>query len=279
MVGREVRVTANSGISVVSGFVNGKGAAVSLDLGMVISIRESESANNDKNVDMILDNLKARYGGNRDLSVKVLRRLPSSQGLKSSSAIVGGIMLGYAALNQIDLTDEEILRDGSELSRELKMSATGATDDLASSVLGGLCITDNYRGKLIKRQIVEEKPVIILTTNRKRESFKFGNNDFSFLRKAYDEMWERVNRLNYEYTAIVNGNYMGTLSGSSLDYEKLQYLNFSYAGVNGKGPSVFLIYRNSNDRSRDVSILKGRSVKYISTRISNRSAHVEWVRK
>lgn len=279
MAGREVRVTTNSGISVVSGFVNGKGAAVSLDLGMVISLRESESTGNDKNVNMILDNLKERYGGIKDLSVRVLRRLPSSQGLKSSSAIAGGIMLGYAALNGIDLTDEQILRDGSELSRELKMSATGATDDLASSVIGGLCITDNYKGRMIKRQGVEEKPVIILTTNRKRESFRFGNNDFSFLRRAYDDMWERVNRFNYEYTAIINGNYMGTLSGSSLDYEKLRDLNFSHAGVNGKGPSVFLIYRNGNDRSKDISVLKGRNIKFISTRLTNRGASVEWVRR
>ncbi|MCL4344798.1 MAG: shikimate kinase [Candidatus Thermoplasmatota archaeon] len=279
MAGREVRVTTNSGISVVSGFVNGKGAAVSLDLGMVISLRESESTGNDKNVNMILDNLKERYGGIKDLSVRVLRRLPSSQGLKSSSAIAGGIMLGYAALNGIDLTDEQILRDGSELSRELKMSATGATDDLASSVIGGLCITDNYKGRMIKRQGVEEKPVIILTTNRKRESFRFGNNDFSFLRRAYDDMWERVNRFNYEYTAIINGNYMGTLSGSSLDYEKLRDLNFSHAGVNGKGPSVFLIYRNGNDRSKDISVLKGRNIKFISTRLTNRGAGVEWVRR
>ncbi|MGP6207761.1 shikimate kinase [Cuniculiplasma sp. SKW3] len=279
MAGREIRVTTNSGISVVSGFVNGKGAAVSLELAMVISLRESENTGNDKNINMILDNLKERYGGTAKLSVRVLKRLPSSQGLKSSSAIVGGIMLGYMALNNIDITNEKLLKDGSELSRELKMSATGATDDLASSLLGGLCITDNYNGKLIKRQNVEEKPVIILTTNRKRESFRFGNNDFSFLRKAYEDMWERVNRFNYEYTAIINGNYMGNLSGSSLDYEKLQYLNFSHAGVNGKGPSVFLIYRNGNDRMKDVAVLKGRGIKFVSSRLTNRGAYLEWVRK
>jgi shikimate kinase len=72
---------------------------------------------------------------------------------------------------------------------------------------------------------------------------------------------------------------MGTLSGSSLDYEKLRDLNFSHAGVNGKGPSVFLIYRNGNDRSKDISVLKGRNIKFISTRLTNRGASVEWVRR
>ncbi len=275
---KELRITANSGISVVSGFVTGKGAAVALELGMVISVREWKDPENDRNVQRLLEIMKERYGGNNEFSVRVLKRLPSSQGLKSSSAIVGGILMAYAEMNGIELSQEEMLRDGSEISRETKMSATGATDDLAISLLGGLCIANNYEGKLIKRQIIEEKPVIILTTNRKKESFKFGSNDFSFLNRAYEDMWNRVNRYNFEYTAIINGNYMGTISQSKLDYEKLQNLNFSYAGVNGKGPSVFLIYRNTADRSKDASILKAKGIKFISTRLSNRPAYVERIK-
>ena len=142
---KSVTVTVHGGISVVSAFPCGKGASVALEIPLATSI---EPGGRPGEFEYIVKSISDRLGGDVNFSISVVSGIPERQGLKSSSALVGSILLAYAAYNNIELDDSEFLKIGSEVSLETSLSATGATDDLAASIFGGLCMTDNIHKNL-----------------------------------------------------------------------------------------------------------------------------------
>ncbi|MHB1439822.1 MAG: shikimate kinase [Cuniculiplasma sp.] len=273
---RKLLLKMNSGISVMSAFVNWKGAALALDYRMHISVSEGDMKDNQWNIRRVLSILRREYGRESDLKVTVERKIPSGMGLKSSSALVSGIVKAYFTFNDMDVGTDEIVSVSSKISREIKISATGAADDLYASLTGGLCITDNRKSILLKRYNIKEKQYIIITSGGKRSSYDFGKMDLSFLKNAYARMGQRLNSYNFEDIAIMNGFYLSSITGFEIPGDILKPLRFNIMGINGKGPSTFLQYDNPKTVERDCKLLDKMRINFIVASSINLPFSCEW---
>ncbi len=273
---RTLILNMNSGISILSAFVNWKGAALALDYQMEITARKGDAKKNQWNIRRMLSILKNSYGKDSELQIDVSRKIPSGMGLKSSSALVSGVVKAYSIFNDMNMETEDIVTVSSRISRQIKVSATGASDDLYASILGGLCVTDNRNAKLLRHYRIREKHYIIITSRDRRSSYDYGKMDLSFLRNAYERMFQRLNSYNFEDIAIMNGFYLGTVSGIDMPGEILNKLRFNIMGINGKGPSLFLQYENPKTLERDIEILRRGNVSFLVASSTNLPSSHEW---
>jgi len=96
-----------------------------------------------------------RAGADGGAHVRTETEIPTAAGLKSSSAAANAAVL--AALSAVDAADverAEAARLGVRAARETGVTATGAFDDAAASMLGGLVVTDNDDDRLLHRDDV-----------------------------------------------------------------------------------------------------------------------------
>ena len=75
--------------------------------------------------------------------------IPIAAGLKSSSAAANATVLATAAAVGAELSPVEACRIGVAAAREVGVTVTGAFDDAAASMLGGLVLTDNDRDEVL----------------------------------------------------------------------------------------------------------------------------------
>jgi shikimate kinase len=273
---QKLKLNMNSGLSVLSAFVNWRGAALALNYQMELEAKRGNIKENQWNIRKVLSMLKGEFGKDENLVINVNKKIPSGMGLKSSSALVSAIVTTYSLMNELNLDTEKIVQISSKISRGIRISATGASDDLYASLLGGLCITDNRKSLLIKRYIVKEKHYIIIIPDKKKSSFEMGKVDIGFLRNTYDRMFQRLNSYNYEDIAVMNGFYLSSVTESFLPGDVLRGLHFVKSGINGKGPSIFLQYENIKLRERDLEILNTKNVKTLVASSSNEKSTYEW---
>lgn len=84
--------------------------------------------------------------------IQTVSEIPVSKGLKSSSTAANAILLAAADALHLNLSPEKILSCNTISSIHAGVSITGALDDAAASLFGGLVFTDNNRSKIIARK-------------------------------------------------------------------------------------------------------------------------------
>ena len=175
------RAFANGAVSVVNAIVTGHaGASLAVDLRtdakvtLLEDVPEVEVVIDGKDAGaegalarLVLKGVVARLGqpdwGGR---VETTSTIPSSRGLKSSSAAANAVAL---AANQAferyegrALDKSVLLETAIEAALDAGVTITGAFDDASASLLGGLCVTDNKARKLLHREDADESLVALL---------------------------------------------------------------------------------------------------------------------
>lgn len=84
--------------------------------------------------------------------IQTVSQIPVSKGLKSSSTAANAILLATADALHLNISPEKILSCNTISSIHAGVSITGALDDAAASLFGGLVFTDNHHGKIIARK-------------------------------------------------------------------------------------------------------------------------------
>ncbi|MGP6220303.1 shikimate kinase [Caldiplasma sukawensis] len=264
-----MKIYTNSGISVLSAFATGRGSAVATKMQMCI-----ESTNKIVKETDHISQLISEFTGGDQIHFRVIQEIPQMQGLKSSSAIVGGALMLNILTNNIEIKMDDILKIGSEISIKLGLSATGATDDLAASLLGGLTICDNKERKLIKRLDVPPLYAIIISFSGEISSKKFGDNDFSTIRDLFPDPYE-INEKNFLEIAVKNGFLLSKISGFKIPENIVKNSSANYLGINGRGPSLFLIYDDSGKMENDHRLFLKMGFTVYKTILNNRG--FEWL--
>jgi shikimate kinase len=267
----------NSGLSIISAFAAWKGAALALDRQMIMRIRETDSPKSSRNINMILKILSRDFGKPANFTVDIAQKIPSGMGLKSSSALVAGIVKGYFLMNDMEKDTNEIVSISSKISREVRVSTTGAADDLYASLLGGLCVTDNRKNFLARRYNISSTNYVMITSPKKISSYEMKRVDLSHLKSIYHRMWQRVNTFNYEDMAVMNGFYLSTAIGKTMDMPDLSDLSFNWFGINGKGSSLFLRYDRQEIMARDVEEIGHRGYNCFVAKSTNTGASYKWL--
>lgn len=91
------------------------------------------------------------YGG----TVRTESEVPVAAGLASSSAAANAAVLATCSALGVDPDPLAACRLGVRAAREAGVTATGAFDDAAASMLGGVAVTDNGDNELLVHDAVE----------------------------------------------------------------------------------------------------------------------------
>ncbi|MEM0139044.1 MAG: shikimate kinase [Ferroplasma sp.] len=239
-------IKANGGISVISAFSNGTGAAASIELPMLTYLYEAHKDEfNSKPVKDTVDFIRNIYSISNNYKIVIRSSIPPARGLKSSSAMTLSIVYGILKINGINASDEDILKLSAEASIYNKTSITGAIDDLSSSYYGGLCVTDNIHNKLISRSKMDDYYVLIGYGKNRRKTYGLNVNNLSKYAQFYMHL-EALLSSGFVYeTMMLNGYIFESKIGGN---RKLVNYMFShgaiYAGQSGKGPAIFGIFND-----------------------------------
>ena len=156
--------TAPGAATIINAIATLKGSAFAVDMRTRATVELEEGASGvegstDVDVDTTLietcvrktaESVGVEVGG----TVRTETEIPPESGLKSSSAAANATVL--ATLDALDAVNAleplEATLVGVESAREAGVTITGALDDAAASMLGGVVLTDNSKDELIRRE-------------------------------------------------------------------------------------------------------------------------------
>lgn len=245
------RGLSRAAVTVVNALATGLGAALGIDMkaeaeaelidapGEVVvesDVREGEGLVRESAMEVL-----RAYGAEKAHGVRVAVRseVPVARGLKSSSAVSNAVVLAVARALGVELPSERALEMAVEASIRAGVTVTGALDDAAASLLGGLVVTDNYGRRLVRRYSVEGLKVVLLIPPSRRYTSRVEAEMLraysSLLRLAWSEAlagrWEEAMNLN------------GLVVSSALGYPTQPLVEALRRGAraaspSGKGPAL-----------------------------------------
>lgn len=155
--------------TIINAIATWKGSAFGIDLKTDAEVRLSgdskitgtiEEGGNPGLIERCVELVFKRFGYQGGATVTTSSEIPIASGLKSSSAAANASVL--AALCAIGESMEPIdaALIGVQAAKEAGVTITGAFDDAAASMLGGVVVTDNRSSTLILREELDSEVVI-----------------------------------------------------------------------------------------------------------------------
>ncbi len=169
--------------TVVNAMPSGRGAAFSVNLKTLAEVRLSDDPSIEVEIsggagegkELAIESFKGtleHFGLKCGARIKTRSDIPIARGMKSSSAASNAIVLATLDAIGKELDPLDIIRTGVGASLRSRVSLTGAMDDASASLLGGLRVTDNSRGIILKSLDLEPMSAIFLIPDERRYSGK-----------------------------------------------------------------------------------------------------------
>ncbi|MDG6928440.1 MAG: shikimate kinase [Nitrososphaerota archaeon] len=252
------RGRCHGAVSIVNAIPSGRGAAVGVALGTEAAVEMSRGAggwsvsSNGASVsspllvrtaELVLASRgePAGFGGRIDVSTEI----PMGRGLKSSSSSSVAVALAVlSALGERRYRPEELLRWSVDASLATGVSVTGAMDDAAACLLGGVNHCDNSKRLLLRSSPSEQRLAVLIKvppTGSNR-----GTADLGLVRKfagVADGVFD-MSMAGMHWPAMTLN---GLLCSSLFGYESepaLQAVRGGAlgAGLSGTGPAVAAVF-------------------------------------
>jgi shikimate kinase len=205
-----------------------------------------------------LRELGVRLGKHETLQIEIESEIPIAVGLKSSSAIstaVVGAILNLFSNYGSAKSSEKILKTSCNASKDSGASITGAYDDAAASLLGGLVVSDNSKMKLLKHSRVPPSLGTIVKILVPKQKKMFTSSVDRSVYSKYNSMCLEAFRYACE-SEIAQAMLMNSVvQCAALGYSIMPVISAlsegaCCSGVSGKGPAVSAICRNSKEGRR-----------------------------
>lgn len=248
---------AHGAVTVVNAIPAGKGAAFGIELATQATVElergdgptqvtiqapghdPAETKGEDALVHACLEVVQAHVGETLCGRVATDSQLPIARGLKSSSVAANALIL--ALLDALDEPAEAgtVLELSVQAARRAGVTVTGALDDAAASLLGGLVLTDNQQDVVEGRKPIRTDPVVLLlvpaTTRYTQETGDRLAPMAGLARRAMD----LARQDSWAHALTLNGLAVATCLGEALDptYRALAAGALA-AGTTGTGPAV-----------------------------------------
>jgi shikimate kinase len=141
-------------------------------------------------------------------------------------------LLGY------DYYYYDILRINTSVSRKCGVSVTGALDDAAASLLGGLVVTDNRRDIILRRYTIDKYDVLLAYPEYGVKTSRYIDRDFTFIGGVLSMVTDMLYDGNWREAMTLNGIIYSSLLGYDVKpiYIALE-AGAEAASLSGKGPS------------------------------------------
>ena len=274
--------TALGAGTIINAIATWKGSAFGIDLQTSAEVQLNSSdrikgtikgGGNPKLIERCVQLVFEKFDYQDGATVKTKSEVPIASGLKSSSAAANASVL--AALDAIgekmEPLDAALL--GVQAAKDARVTITGAFDDAAASMLGGVVVTDNRELSLISRDVMESE-VIIYAPMEKAYSSKTDVKRSRIVAPWVDMAYELCIEGNYEKAMTLNG----FLYCSALGFDTGPMLMALEAGVegtslSGTGPAyTALAHGETANRVADAwSVLDGRIIR---TKVNNNGAQI-----
>jgi len=270
-------------VSIVNAIAIGKGSTLGIDTfvettltkkeGKGIHITSENKTISSRLINKLIENMiPKKILDNTKLELDFKSNIPTGYGLKSSSAISSAVILSCAKAFGKTMSDEDILKLGAKTSIQAKVSITGAYDDACACHFGGFNVTDNFKMKLLHRELAQKElqAIIFLPKSRKRGNLK----KLKEFRDAFEKSWQLAKNSDYWNAAILNGIATTAILNSEPDLiMKLMEKGALCATISGNGPSIMAI----TDKKNKIRIQKefsGLDGKIMVANINNKRACV-----
>jgi shikimate kinase len=171
---RRGTATALGAATVLNAVANWKGSAFGVDLKTSAEVVLDDSPRVKGDVPGIDDHLIVRsvervlqrFGVDAGGVVRTKSEIPLARGLKSSSAAANAAVLATLDALGEDLDPAEATRIGVAAAKDAGVTITGAFDDASASMLGGVVVTENREMKLLKREELESKVLLLVPEDK-----------------------------------------------------------------------------------------------------------------
>ncbi|MCL7474693.1 MAG: shikimate kinase [ANME-2 cluster archaeon] len=272
--------TALGAGTIINAIATWKGSAFGIDLhtGAEVKLNSTDrikgiikGGGNPKLIERCIQLVFEKFNCQDGATVRTTSEVPIASGLKSSSAAANASVL--AALDAIgenmEPLDAALL--GVQAAKDAGVTITGAFDDAAASMLGGVVITDNRELSLISRNVLESE-VIIYAPRKKAYSSRTDVTRSRLVAPWVDMAYGLCIEGKYEQAMTLNGFIYCSALGFRTE-PMLMALEVGVEGVSlsGTGPAyTALVHGETADRLVDVwSALDG---KVIRTEVNNKGA-------
>ena len=254
---------AHSAVTIINAMANGKGGAIGIDLKVTADVKIiDEGINGDIHirgreysdftlVEHVKDVIEKEFDIEFGINIDIDSEIPIGKGLKSSSAVSNALTKAIVESLNIDLKDKEIINLGIKASKKAGVTITGAYDDASASYYGGVCLTDNSCNEILKRESIEEKPVILLLPEKTVLTSSLKNKNFENIKPFIDVIFETALDGNWREASFLNGivyslffRYDPKLMQEVLEWSEV-------VGLSGKGPAFYSI-TNNPEKVRDI---------------------------
>lgn len=270
------RARANGAVSVVNAIVTGHaGASLAIDLHtearvtLVEDVPEVEVVIDGEDageegilarlcVKAVLARLGAPDWGGR---VETTSTIPSSRGLKSSSAAANAIVLAtnhaFHLYEGRALARGELLAAAIEAALDAGVTITGAFDDASASMDGGLVVTDNAKRLVLHREEIDPAlRAVLLVPASKTPTASVRDLPYGpFARFALDAH-ALARKGEWMRAMTLNGLYTAALYGAPASWTRVALgAGALAAGLSGTGPAFAAIAREGDAGAVEKALL------------------------
>ena len=264
------RGEARGAVTIVNAIAAGKGCAVGVDLrtwaevelvpGEGVEVRMDGLPDEPvKLVELCVQAVLERFSIKKRAMVRTGSQIPVSRGLKSSSAAANAVILAALDALQAEMTATDVLRMNADVSMSAGVSVTGAMDDAAASLLGGVVFTDNHARTLIRRERFDLcDRVVIAVPERMIRKSGLPRERIVLYRALAEEAFRLAWNGEYVKAMTLNSLIYGAALG--LDQElpiKALRAGAVASGISGTGPAVASFVDASSERPVAEAMGKG----------------------
>ncbi|MGI0090906.1 MAG: shikimate kinase [Nitrososphaerales archaeon] len=261
-------VTTHSAISVVNAIPAGKGATIGIDIPCTVRVILTQQNKSGLNkikiasktrdphdlvrtaVEYALAEGCFRIPRSMELRIQIKSKIPDAVGLKSSSAVSVAAAKAVFGLFAKKIDFRAILKISCNASKDSKASLTGAYDDAAASLLGGVVFADNSRFEIIKHTSVPEnlgtKVAILLPVHKSRLTSSIDRSVYSRYRKENLLAFQYALEGKIGQAMVLNSIIQSAALGYSTEPVSSALLEGARAaGITGKGPAIAALCSDS----------------------------------
>jgi shikimate kinase len=253
------RGTAFGAVSIVNAIAGGKGvtASVALTTEAIVDIErgegpwEARSGLATEVVRRVLESKGLDYGRHA-CRIETRSEIPVRAGLKSSSSSSVAVALAtLAALGDNAYDATRVLGYSVEASLSAGVSITGALDDAASCLMGGINHADNLKRQVVKTKAFESPLRVVIKVPKQRNRRDSMKLEFVRRFSKYADAAFNMSLAGDPWGAMVLN---GIIYSSILGYDpapalRAVSLGALGSGLSGTGPSVAAVFRPDDNRA------------------------------
>lgn len=265
----------NGAITVINAIASWRGSAIGIEMEVSAKARASNEFSVSPEDPLVVEAAREalKFIGGRGIELEVTSNIPIGWGLKSSSAVANATVLAVIGAHGRRINLLDAIKISVRAARRAGVTVTGAMDDAAASMLGGLVLTDNSRDELIMRVPVPELDVAILLPHGEsaRPTSSVDSRRISKYSSLTNSLMDLLPKRPWEVMTLNGLLYSGLLGFDAEPALRAMELGALGAGLSGTGPAVAAVCK---DCKEVISYWESLG-RVIRSKITNRRAEVD----